>query len=393
MSEDRLLVLNAGSSSIKFAVYPMDGESPLWRGQADGLGGNSARLHISDGKDTNDETLTLDRGDHAEALQRLLDWLDANVGHRSLRAVGHRVVHGGTRHSEPLILDADRLEELDDLSGLAPLHQPHNLAAARHLMQRRPDLPQVACFDTAFHRSQPWVAQQFALPGEWQERGVLRYGFHGLSYEYIAGRLREEDPVLARGRVVVAHLGNGASLCGMKDGRSQATSMGFTALDGLPMGQRCGALDPGVVLYLIQQQGMSVEAVQDLLYHRSGLLGMSGISHDMRELLASGEASAARAVDVFCYRAAREIASLAAALGGLDGLVFTAGIGENCAPVRRAIVEYLAWLDFDLDEPAKETNAARIHSSGSRPVYVLPTDEQAVIARHTRHLLTTNPSG
>ncbi|MEA5446732.1 acetate/propionate family kinase [Gammaproteobacteria bacterium AB-CW1] len=389
MSEARLLVLNAGSSSIKFAVYGMAAESPAWHGQAEGLGGRKPQLLIHDGNGGTPEVRKLQDGSHEQALRCLLEWLDQTVGHQSLRAVGHRVVHGGIRHAEPVHLDSELLDELDDLSGLAPLHQPHNLSAARHLMKLRPELPQIACFDTAFHRSQPWVAQQFALPAEWQERGVLRYGFHGLSYEFIAGELQRIDPALAEGRAVVAHLGNGASLCGIKGGLSQATSMGFTALDGLPMGQRCGALDPGVVLYLIQQQGLSVEAVQDLLYHRSGLLGMSGVSHDMRELLASDEPAAARAVAVFCYRAAREIASLAAALGGLDGLVFTAGIGENCPPVRKAIVDHLDWLGFSLDEDANASNAARIHCADSRPVYVLATDEQAVIARHTRELMAT----
>ncbi len=254
-------------------------------------------------------------------------------------------------------------------------------------MELRPDLPQVVCFDTAFHRSQPALAQRFALPREWSERGVLRYGFHGLSYDYIAGRLRAEYPRLAQGRVVVAHLGNGASLCALHEGRSVATSMGFTALDGLPMGQRCGALDPGVVLYLIKQQGLSVDEVEDMLYHRSGLLGMSGISHDMRELLASSDPAAADAIAVFCYRAAREIASLAAALGGLDGLVFTAGIGENCPPVRRAIVERLAWLGFGLDDQANSANGAMISAADSPPVLVMATDEEGVIARETRRLL------
>lgn len=387
MNIKRLLVLNSGSSSIKFAVFAMQGQDPLWRGQAEGLGGPRARLLIEDVAAGERHEQSLPSGGHEDALKALLDWLDGTVGHAALQGVGHRVVHGGTAHADPVRLDEALLEELDDLSGLAPLHQPHNLAAARHLMRLRPDLVQVACFDTAFHRRQPWVAQQFALPREWSRRGVLRYGFHGLSYDFIAGKLRTDFPELAAGRVVVAHLGNGASLCAMRNGESRATSMGFTALDGLPMGQRCGALDPGVVLYLIQQQGLSVDEVQDLLYHRSGLLGMSGISHDMRELLASEAPEADEAVAVFCYRAAREIGSLAAALEGIDGLVFTAGIGENCAPVRAAIVARLGWLGLAIDEEANAVNATAIHAAGSLPVLVLPTNEEAVIVRETRQVL------
>ncbi|WP_290630920.1 acetate/propionate family kinase [Aquisalimonas sp.] len=382
-----LLVLNAGSSSIKFAVYG-DGEPPVnrWRGQADGLGGEQARFRVrdADGGVVADEALK--DSDHRSALERLLGWLDETVGYENLLAAGHRVVHGGVDFHAPVRLTEDNTAALESLSSLAPLHQPHNLAPVRILADLRPDLPQVACFDTAFHRTQDAVAQRFALPRQWGERGVIRYGFHGLSYEAIATALREAHPRIAPGRVIAAHLGNGASLCAMRDGRSVATSMGFTALDGLPMGQRCGALDPGVVLYLLEQ-GMSREDVQDMLYHRSGLLGMSGISHDMRELLASDAPEATEAVDTYCYRAAREIGSLAVALDGVDALVFTAGVGENAPAVRAGIVDRLGSLGLALSAPANEANALFISAADSAPVLVLPTDEEGMIARHARSLL------
>ena len=384
-----LLVLNAGSSSIKFAVYQIQHANPvrLWHGQVEGLGGARARLRVSgvDGDTVQDRSLGT--ADHRDGLEALLGWLDDAVGYDNLQAVGHRVVHGGTDFHAPVRLTEDNMAALQGLASLAPLHQPHNLAPARILSDLRPELPQVACFDTAFHRTQPRVAQQFALPREWTDRGVLRYGFHGLSYEAIAARLRQDHPALASGRVIAAHLGNGASVCAMADGCSVATSMGFTALDGLPMGQRCGALDPGVVLYLLEQ-GMSREDVQDMLYHRSGLLGMSGISHDMRELLASDDAAAEEAVAVYCYRAAREIGSLVVALGGLDGLVFTAGIGENAAQVRAGIVERLNCLGLRLDDAANAAGKGAIHARDSLPVHVVPTDEEGMIARHTMALLS-----
>ncbi|SEP16261.1 acetate/propionate family kinase [Aquisalimonas asiatica] len=383
-----LLVLNAGSSSIKFAVYGA-GEPPVnhWRGQADGLGGAHARFRVRDpdGGVVTDEALK--DSDHRSALERLLAWLDDTVGYDRLLAAGHRVVHGGVDFHAPVRLTEDNTAALESLSSLAPLHQPHNLAPVRILADLRPDLPQVACFDTAFHRTQDAVAQRFALPREWSERGVIRYGFHGLSYEAIITALREAHPRIAPGRVIAAHLGNGASLCAMHDGRSVATSMGFTALDGLPMGQRCGALDPGVVLYLLEQ-GMSRDEVQDMLYHRSGLLGMSGISHDMRELLGSDAPEAAEAVETYCYRAAREIGSLAVALGGVDALVFTAGVGENAPAVRAGIVGRLGSLGLALSAPANDANALFISAADSRPVLVLPTDEEGMIARHTRALLS-----
>lgn len=389
MSAQRLLVLNAGSSSIKFAVYAADGDlcHPDWQGQADGLGGSHARFRVfGAGKVAQLEETLADAG-HRQALERLLGWLDETVGYASLLAVGHRVVHGGTDFHAPARLTEANMDALEELNSLAPLHQPHNLAPARILAELRPELPQVACFDTAFHRTQPAVAQRFAIPREWTARGVLRYGFHGLSYEAIAERLGGEHPDLLAGKVIVAHLGNGASLCAMEAGASVGTSMGFTALDGLPMGQRCGALDPGVVLYFLEQ-GLSREKIQDMLYHRSGLLGMSGISHDMRELLASDDPAAAEAVATYAYRTAREIGSLAVALGGLDALVFTAGVGENAPAVRAAIVAHLNWLGFAVDSAANRDNQRVINSADSRPVLVVPTDEEGMIARHTLKLLS-----
>lgn len=385
----RLLILNAGSSSIKFAVYAANGElrQPDWQGQAEGLGGSGARFRVFGAGGGHEVDEGLAGTGHRQALERLLTWLDHAVGYEQLLAVGHRVVHGGTDFHAPARLTDENMDALEALSGLAPLHQPHNLAPARILAELRPELPQVACFDTAFHRTQPAVAQRFAIPREWTARGVLRYGFHGLSYEAIAERMRAEHPELLRGRVIVAHLGNGASVCAMHDGVSVGTSMGFTALDGLPMGQRCGALDPGVVLYFLDR-GMSREEVQDMLYHRSGLLGMSGISHDMRELRASEDPAAAEAIATYTYRTAREIGSLAVALGGLDSLVFTAGVGENAAAVRSGIVDHLAWLDFRMDAEANAANRRIVSATDSRPVLVVPTDEEGMIARHVVALLS-----
>ncbi|MCC5857297.1 MAG: acetate/propionate family kinase [Ectothiorhodospiraceae bacterium] len=380
MTRSAVLVVNAGSSSIKFALYGLDdaGEPKLReRGQAEGLGGGQASFR------TGDRQLPMSGDGHRAAVHALLDWLPTALEDAPLLAAGHRVVHGGTRHHAPVRLTDAIVQELQDLEGLAPLHQPHNLLPVRLLAELRPDLPQVACFDTAFHRTQPWYAQRFAIPRAYADAGILRYGFHGLSYQYIARWLREHHPELHRARVIVAHLGNGASLCAMRNGRSEATSMGFTALDGLPMGQRCGTIDPGVVLYLIRQRGMSPEAVEDLLYRGSGLLGMSGISHDVRTLLASREAAAREALDVYCYRAAREIGSLVSALDGLDGLVFTAGVGEHAAPVRAAICGRLAWLGIRLDAERNAGHAGCISADGTLPVLVVPTDEEGEIARET----------
>ena len=384
---DLVLVVNAGSSSIKLALYRVErrGLSLEARGLAEGLGGQGqGRIRITDGHDATLLDEALPSAEHAPAMDRLLQWLDSQDDGSGLVAVGHRVVHGGPERSEPVVLSPAVLNELALLEPLAPLHQMHNLAPPARLAEARPELLQIACFDTAFHRTQPAVAQQFALPRRYTSQGVLRYGFHGLSYQSIAAWLRRHRPDLHAGHVVVAHLGNGASLCGMRAGRSLATSMGFTALDGLPMGTRCGSLDPGVVLYLMDHEGMGPREIEDLLYRRSGLLGVSGISQDMRELLQSGEKPAAEAVELYCYRAAREIASVATGIGGLDAVVFTAGIGENAAAVREQICRHLAWLGVRLDRTANAENAQTVSSADSRvPVLVVATDEEAEIARQT----------
>jgi acetate kinase len=317
-----------------------------------------------------------------------MPWAREKLGNRPLAAVGHRVVHGGMHYSRPARVTPELLAELEKLVPLAPLHEPFNLAPIKMAMSLDPELPQVACFDTAFHRTAPEVEQAFALPYSFYEEGIRRYGFHGLSYEYIASVLPERAPEIAEGRVVVAHLGNGCSACAMRAGVSVATTMGFTALDGLPMGTRCGELDAGVVLHLIQQKGMSAQELVDLLYRRSGMLGLSGVSADFRELLASDEPRARFAVEVFCYRVAGHIASLASALGGLDGIVFTAGVGENAAPVRSAICRACAWLGVELDEKANNEHGQRISTPASRVgAYVIKTDENLMIARHARALL------
>jgi acetate kinase len=305
-----------------------------------------------------------------------------------LAALGHRVVHGGMRHSEPARVTPELLTELEELVPLAPLHEPHNLAPIRTAMRLNPELPQIACFDTAFHRTAPELEQAFALPYTLYEEGIRRYGFHGLSYEYIASVLPETAPEIADGRVVVAHLGNGCSACAMQARRSVATTMGFTALDGIPMGTRCGVLDPGVVLHLMQQKGMTAETLVDLLYRRSGMLGVSGVSSDFRELLASDKPRARFAIDLFCYNAARHIGSLAAALGGLDGLVFTGGVGENAAAIREQICRASAWLGLELDTLANNRHQNKISTASSRvAAYVIKTDENLMIARHARALI------
>jgi acetate kinase len=325
--------------------------------------------------------------DHEAALSMLLGWIRGHVGEIALHAVGHRVVHGGERFTAPVRLDSAVVEALDALVPLAPLHQPHNLAAIRALMRLDSALPQVACFDTAFHVAQPWVARTFALPRALTESGLVRYGFHGLSYEFIASALPQIVGERADGRVVVAHLGAGASLCAMHRRQSVATTMAFTPLDGLPMGTRCGALDPGVVLYLMDARGMTASQVADLLYHQSGLLGVSGLSSDMRDLLASDAPTAAQAIELFVYRIGRELGSLAAALGGLDVLIFTAGIGEHAAPIRAAVCRQAEWLGVRLDESANERSGPRISSSESPvSVWVVP-DEEVMIARHIASLL------
>ena len=381
-------VINAGSSSIKFSVY--QSERRLLSGQVDGLGARpSASATGPDGEKI--PAPDLGRAPPAtpsEVLPMLLPWLRGQLGEKRISALGHRVVHGGLRHSRPARVTPELLAELEALVPLAPLHEPHNLAPIKMALTLNPDLPQVACFDTAFHRTAPEVEQAFALPYALFDEGVRRYGFHGLSYEYIASVLPEKAPEIADGRVVVAHLGNGCSACALKAGVSVATTMGFTALDGLPMGTRCGELDAGVVLHLIQQKGMSGDALVDLLYRRSGMLGLSGVSSDFRQLLASPELRARFALEVFYYRTAREISSLASALGGLDGIVFTAGVGENAAAVRSAICRACAWLGVELDEAANRQHQTRISTPKSRVgAYMIKTDENLMIARHARRLV------
>jgi acetate kinase len=387
-TETLIGVINAGSSSVKFSFY--EGERRILTGQVDGIGAHpSASATGPNGEKLDPPDLgTKPPTVPSEVLPAVLPWARGRLGSRRLAALGHRVVHGGLRHSRPARVTPELLAELEALVPLAPLHEPHNLAPIKMAMTLNPDLPQVACFDTAFHRTAPEVEQAFALPYSFYEEGIRRYGFHGLSYEYIASVLPERAPEIANGRVVVAHLGNGCSACAMRNRVSIATTMGFTALDGLPMGTRCGELDAGVVLHLIQQKGMSAEGLVDLLYRRSGMLGLSGISSDFRELLASDNQRARFAVEVFCYRVARHIASLTAALGGLDGVVFTAGVGENAAPVRSAICRACEWLGLELDEAANENHKERISRPNSRvAAYVIKTDENLMIARHARALV------
>ena len=388
MTAQLIGVINAGSSSLKFSVYA--GDERLLDGQVDGIGVRPAAR----ARDAKGAALPAPEfggslpGTPAEALGAIMPWLHDRLGGRRFAALGHRVVHGGSNHAAPCLVTPALLAELDTLSPLAPLHQPHNLAPIRAAMQRSPDLPQVACFDTAFHRTVPEVAQVFALPQEMAARGIRRYGFHGLSYDYIASVLPRTAPDIAHGRVVVAHLGNGASLCALHDGRSVATTMGFSALDGLPMGTRCGQLDPAVVLHLLTTGCMDIATVEALLYRKSGMLGLSGVSSDFRELLASEEPRARFAIDVFVYQVARNIASLAGALGGLDGIVFTAGVGENAAPIRAAICAACAWLGVELDTVSNHARGPRITKPGSRvAAYVIPTDENLMIARQTRALV------
>jgi acetate kinase len=392
MSE-AILTLNAGSSSIKFALFANGHGIPAEPevvGQIDGIGTHPhLKAKNAAGKvlDNCDLPLTGD-GQHRAALAFLVDWLRRHDDGRTIVGVGHRVVHGAETYSRPLLLDAATLEILRGFLPLAPLHQPHNIAGIEAMTAALPGVPQVACFDTAFHRSQPEVAQRFALPRKITDQGVRRYGFHGLSYEYIADVLPQHLGTKADGRVIVAHLGNGASMCAMKNRRSVATTMGFTAVEGLMMGTRCGSLDPGVLLYLMDYQGMDAKSLERLLYKESGLLGVSGISPDMRELLESTRPEAREAVDLFCYRIVREIGSLAAALGGLDALVFTGGIGEHAAPVRAQICQALGWLGVQIDAAANAAHQWRIATADFPvDVLVLPTNEEWMIARHTAELV------
>jgi acetate kinase len=376
-----IVVLNAGSSSLKFSVYRA---APTLRASVHGLVegiGVKARLTVEGGRPE-----PVDAGDHGAALALVADCLERQLDGARPAAIGHRVVHGGARYAEPVIVDDAVMAALESLVPLAPLHQPHELAAIRAVRARWPGVPQVACFDTAFHRTRPEVATMFALPRALHDSGVRRYGFHGISYESIAEQLPSIAPEVADGRVVVAHLGNGASLCGLRARRSVDTTMSFSALDGLPMGTRVGDLDPAVVLYLQQARGMSVGEVQTLLYTQSGLLGVSGISSDVRELLASPSPGARLALDYFAYRIAREAGALAVSLGGLDAVVFTAGIGEHAAPVRAAVCEHLAWLGLALDAVANERHGPRISAAGDVSAWVIRTDEASVVARAAMRL-------
>ncbi len=394
---DAILVLNAGSSSLKFSVFRdrADAAPQLeLRGQIEGILTKprfSARDASGAQLAAGDLGAATPRG-HQGAAAFLLDWLDQRLDGQRVVAAGHRVVHGGREFSAPVRVNAAVLDALERLVPLAPLHQPHNLAAIRAVAARSPELVQVACFDTAFHAAQPPLAQAFALPRRLTEAGIRRYGFHGLSYEYIAHMLPSVDMHAASGRTVVAHLGNGASMCALAAGKSAASTMGFTALDGLPMGTRCGAIDPGVLLHLLDHHGMDARGLEKLLYHESGLLGVSGISSDMRALLASRDAHAAEAVDLFVYRIVRELGSLAAALRGLDALVFTAGIGENTPLIRARVCRAAAWLGIELDEGANADGGPRISRAGSRAsAWVLPTNEELMIALHTRAALGVRP--
>ncbi len=390
---DAILAVNAGSSSVKFQIFDLAAGDPrrLIKGQLDGIG-TQPRLRA----ESSDGSLLIDRpytpheiADVAAAIASIGDWLRETQA-ITLIAVGHRVVHGGPQYDRPVVVDHAVLASLQRYVSLAPLHQPNNLAPIQTLLARRPELVQVACFDTAFHHGHSKVADHFAIPESLYAEGVRRYGFHGLSYEYVASRLREMAPAAANGRVIVAHLGSGASMCALDNGRSVESTMGFTALDGLPMGTRPGQIDPGVILYLITEKGMSPAALEALLYRESGLKGMSGISNDMRELERSEAPGAALAIDYFVYRIGLSAGMLAAALGGLDAFVFTAGIGENSANIRARVAEKLSWLGVAFDPRANAERKSLISKPESRfGLYVVPTDEELMIARHTLSLLKT----
>jgi acetate kinase len=388
---DTILVINAGSSSVKFQVFAVDSEGRLSRqikGQVDGIG-TRPRLRASGviGDKLADRAYPIERVEDVPAALRLAaEWL-REERHVVPLAVGHRVVHGGPDYDRPVLVDHSVVSRLDRYSTLAPLHQPHNLAPIRSLLANFPSLPQVACFDTAFHRNHDDVADCYAIPKRLYDEGVRRYGFHGLSYEYIAKTLPKIAPAIAGGRVIVAHLGSGASMCALLDGRSIESTMGFTALDGLPMGTRPGQIDPGVLLYLVSVKGMSPGEVQEFLYRECGLKGLSGISNDMRELQDSDDPGAAFAVEYFVYRAALSAGMLAAALQGVDAFVFTAGIGENSPVIRARIAERLGWLGVALDPAANNHHALVISQPKTTPVYVVPTDEESMIAQHTLSML------
>ncbi|ASP35966.1 acetate/propionate family kinase [Labrenzia sp. VG12] len=386
--EQVILVLNSGSSSIKFTLYTAQQE--MLSGQISGLGATPHIKLASEVTETRiDRPLRAEEGrNHSSAMGTLLPLLEDELDGRSVDAVGHRVVHGGVVHSDPLRITPEVLSDLRALEPLAPLHQPHNLAGIEAATEAFPDALQTACFDTAFHRKHPWVNDTFALPRAYYEEGVRRYGFHGLSYEFICSYLRSTRPDAFAGRAIVAHLGNGASMCAIRDGQSIGSTMGFTALDGLPMGTRCGQLDPGVVLYLLTTKGMSPEEVSDLLYKDSGLKGLSGISQDMRTLTESDDPKAAEAIDYFVFRIRRELGAMAAVLGGLDTIVFTGGIGENAALIREKVCAGQEWLGLAIDKARNDACDEDISASGSSiKVLVIPTNEEEMIRRHTEKLL------
>jgi acetate kinase len=390
---DLIVVLNAGSSSLKFTIYADTGEKPgvLYDGQFEGIL-TVTRFKAKDGAGMVVEDKKWPPGsslDHEGAIDALFAWGGGVLSSSDrIVAVGHRVVHGGLEYTKPTVVNDHILGDLEKFVPLAPLHQPHNLAAIRIVAKRNPGIPQVACFDTSFHTTIPAVAQAFALPRKFSEQGIRRYGFHGLSYEYIASVLPGVDPEAAKGRTIVAHLGNGASMCAMRELKSSACTLGFTAVEGLMMGTRCGTLDPGVMLYLMDECGMNTRDLEKLIYKESGLLGVSGISSDMRTLLESTSPHAAEAVELFVYRITRELGSLAAALGGLDALVFTGGIGENAATIRERVCRAAHWLGLEFDEKANVGGGPRISREGSRVrAWVIPTDEELMIALHTRQAL------
>jgi acetate kinase len=391
----QIAVINAGSSSIKFAVFDDDANQTLrFRGQIENIGvGPRMKVEGPNGETLVENEWGANDLNHRSATKVILQTSIAVLGGEAVEGIGHRVVHGGSKFTAPTQITKEVLASLHSLSPLAPLHQPHNLAPIEAIMSEAPHIPQVACFDTAFHQTQPHLAQAFALPREITDSGVRRYGFHGLSYEYVSGKLREVAPDYADKKIIIAHLGNGASVCAINQGRSVATTMGFTAVEGLMMGTRCGSIDPGVLIYLMDERKMDARALETLIYKKSGLLGVSGISSDMRTLRSSDDPRAREAIDLFIYRIVREIGSLAAALGGLDGLVFTGGIGQRDAKTRREIIAGCAWLGTALDEEANGRAEVRIDAGSSKlPIWVLPTDEERVIARHTAALLGPAPA-
>ena len=392
MSRSIALTLNAGSSSLKFAVYDIARGEPeeIAIGLIERIGDRPRIKMKAGGELFESRDLGARETDTpASTLDIVLTFLQEHLGELNVTAVGHRVVHGGPHYAVPVLVTSAMLDELRALSSFAPLHQPHNIAGIEAALTAFPEAIQVACFDTAFHRHQPKVNDVFALPREYYDKGVRRYGFHGLSYEYIAGELKRIAPLLYDGRVVVAHLGNGASMCAMLGGRSIASTMGFTALDGLPMGTRCGQIDPGVVFYLVQQEGKTIDEVRELFYSKSGLLGLSGLSNDMRTLEAAATPEAMEAIDYFVFRIRRELGGLAAALGGIDALVFCGGIGENSRYIRERVCEGLDWIGIELDRERNKANERRINGSFSRThVLVIPTNEEIVIARAVKRFYT-----